>query len=346
MEKGKSAIAEVTSSLKNLHLTPRHASVPSTALPQSLSVHAKKSKPRKLVSFCLGFLGKHFEDIVTDISEISAGFPPDIKLALVAIARRRKLLNDEILVALVECSWELLDISGSDVTDSGLATIAKICTNLRAVDVSRCEKISAAGISEVICHCESLQILRCGGCPRSDSTARRCLGILKPKLNVIEEDSWEDLDNSVIGNGAQSLRWLVWPKIDENSRIFLATECPRIILNPPLSSISFRGMKVPIEASADVALDHSIVEDIDPNTWATAAARRSHLHASSDDAFEIPMAERFRLAFVERDARLAPKRAKNVRQHRRRAEREFLMGSTSAKSIALATQASKFLNKS
>ena len=50
----------------------------------------------------------------------------------------------------------------------------------------------------------------CRGCPRSEFTARRCLNILKPKLNTLEEDSWEELDTLDIGGGAESLRWLVW----------------------------------------------------------------------------------------------------------------------------------------
>lgn len=50
----------------------------------------------------------------------------------------------------------------------------------------------------------------CSGCPRSEFTARRCLNLLKPKLNTLEEDSWEELDTLDIGGGAESLRWLVW----------------------------------------------------------------------------------------------------------------------------------------
>lgn len=58
-----------------------------------------------------------------------------LQSAMAAIARRRRLLSDDVLISLAESSWELLDISGSDVTDSGLSTVAKICTNLRAVDI-------------------------------------------------------------------------------------------------------------------------------------------------------------------------------------------------------------------
>lgn len=56
-------------------------------------------------------------------------------MTVVAIAKRRKLLNDEILVALAESSWEILDISASNVSDLGLSQVVKTCTALRAVDI-------------------------------------------------------------------------------------------------------------------------------------------------------------------------------------------------------------------
>lgn len=103
-------------------------------------------------------------------------------------------------------------------------------------------------------------------------------------------------------------------------------------------------MKIPSEAFANIPLDHSIVEDIDPKTWAVCAApRRMAAPPQPNAPPEIPIAERFRLAYVERDARLAPKRARRERQHRRRAERDYLMNDIDAKSIALA---SKYLRKS
>lgn len=57
------------------------------------------------------------------------------QLAILSIARRRRLLNDDILMSLAESSWEILDVSGSDVTDIGLATVANVCSNLRAIDI-------------------------------------------------------------------------------------------------------------------------------------------------------------------------------------------------------------------
>ncbi|XP_058072443.1 uncharacterized protein LOC131221257 isoform X1 [Magnolia sinica] len=340
MEKGKST-AKLTSSLEKLQLN----SFPKPLLTASYGSPLEKVKRRSLVSLCLGVLGRHFEDIIADLSEIAASFPPDIKMAMMAIARRRKLLNDDILMILAESSWDILDVSGSDVSDLGLTRVAEMCKNLRAVDISHCGKITALGVSELVGHCHSLEILRCGGCVKSDFTVRACLSIFKPKLNDVEEESWEELDSKDIANGAQSLQWFVWPTIDEHSKEILASECPRIIVNPKPSPLGFRGAHVPHEALPELALDDPIVKDIDPKTWAFhGVAPRVVASSVAPDSSELPMAERFRLAFMERDARLAPKRAKNARQHQRRAEREWVMKNTDAKSIALASQASKFLH--
>ncbi|KAF3792661.1 hypothetical protein EJ110_NYTH11272 [Nymphaea thermarum] len=300
-----------------------------------------KGKPRSLVSLCLGVLGQNLEDILNDICEIAPIFPPDIKLAITAVARRKKLLTDDILVALADHMWYILDISGSNVTDVGLVKVAAICTNLRAVDISLCDHISERSVSCLIGHCHSLETLRCGGNPSSNYTARRFLKYLMPTLQCVEEESWEELEDKEISIGAPSLRWLVWPKIDDNSRQILA-ECPRISINPTPSLLNLRGMQVPREAFPNTMLDDSILEDIDPKTWAVCnVTPRIRIQAPSS-TFELPIAERFRLAFEERDARLAPKRAKNARQHKRRAERERMTSNMNAKSLALAYKANKY----
>ncbi|KAJ4977269.1 hypothetical protein NE237_002375 [Protea cynaroides] len=304
----------------------------------------EKAKPRSLVSLCIGVLGEHLEDIIPDLHEIAATFPPHVKIMMAAIARRRKLLNDDVLISLAESSWDILDVSGSDVSDHGLARVAEKCKSLRAVDISQCSKITAQGVSELVQHCHLLEILRCGGCPRSEYTARRCLDILKPKLNYLEGESWEELDSLEIVNGAPALHWLVWPKVDDDSRESLATECPRIVLNPKPSLFGFRGVEVPFGALPDIALDDPTLKDIDPKTWAVRAVGSNVTIPSFSSSNEISIAEKFRLAFVERDARLAPKRAKNARQHQRREDRERVTKNTDAKSIALAAQLKKSLH--
>ncbi|XP_018483184.1 uncharacterized protein LOC108854173 isoform X2 [Raphanus sativus] len=309
----------------------------------------KRGGPPSLVSLCLGVVGRHLEEIVPCLSDISDFFPADIKMSIAAIAKRRKLLDDNLIISLADTSWEILDISGSDVSDSGLAKVSEMCKSLRAVDISRCNKITSMGVSELVQNCRSVETLRCGGCPSSESTARRSLSLFKPDLsNAEEEDTWEELDVTEIGHGGQSLRWLVWPRIDNDSLEMLSMECPRIVVNPKPSFLTYSLHEVPREALPDVALDEPFVKDIDPKTWFVRGAVKSpttsySLSVTSDG--ELSIAEKFRLAFAERDARLAPKRAKNARQQQRRAERDWMMSSDEAKAMAFASKATRSLRK-
>lgn len=135
------------------------------------------------------------------------------------------------------------------------------------------------------------------------------------------------------------------PKIDDDSSESLATECPRIIVNPKPSHLGFRGLEVPREALPNITLDDQVVEDIDPRTWAVSEFTPRLVPTSASNPNELHIAEKFRLAFAERDARLAPKRAKNARQRQRRAEKEWMTTSTTAKAVLLASQVSKSLHR-
>ncbi|CAI9088391.1 OLC1v1022700C1 [Oldenlandia corymbosa var. corymbosa] len=293
---------------------------------QSSLIKFKQPKPLSLLSLCLGVVGRHLEDIIEDLPEISPTLPSNIKMVIAAIARRRKLLNDDAIVSLAESSWDMLDVSGSDISDSGLSQLVKMCTSVRAMDISQCRKLTPTGVAELLENCNSLEVLRWGGCPASEETARRCSRMLKPNFRDVVRESWEDLDIE-IAPVAQSLRWLVWPKIDKDSLEILSMECPRIVVNPKLSPFGYRGVEVPREALPNVVLDDPVVDDIDPKTWAVSgfeARSRVPLTSGYD---ELPLAEKFRRAFLERDTRLAPKRAKNERQHQRRAEGEWTLTS-------------------
>lgn len=116
-------------------------------------------------------------------------------------------------------------------------------------------------------------------------------------------------------------------------------------MNPRPSLFSFRGTQVPREALPDVILDDPFVRDIDPKTWEIKGIKSRQISPSlCGSSDELSMAEKFRLAFLERDTRLAPKRAKNARQHQRRAEREWMTVDASARAVALASRASKSLH--
>ncbi|KAL6529429.1 hypothetical protein OROGR_015052 [Orobanche gracilis] len=362
MEKGEGndSTGSGTSGVRNLQLdnnttdekhTPN--SIGYTVQTESFTSNKGKVLP-SLLSLCLGVVGSNLDDITDDLAEIALRFPSGIKMILLVIARRRKLLNDDILIALADSSFEILDISGSDVSDSGLCHVVDICQNLRAVDISQCRRITSAGVSKLLQHCHSLEILRwgrmngcwyCRGCSRSTYTARRCLNLLKPDLNDVDGDSWEELDFVGLANGADSLRWLVWPNIDNDSQEILTTECPRIVVNPKSSPWGFRGTQVPREALSQFPLDDPIVTDIDPKTWEVSgsnASRNAFLRVASPN--ELSVAEKFRLAYLERDTRLASKRAKNARQHQRRAVRECVMVDPRAKALKLASEATSSVN--
>ncbi|XP_075487005.1 uncharacterized protein LOC142526465 [Primulina tabacum] len=326
----------------NPNSNPRSTHNLGTQIIQSQCLTSKeRNSPPSLLSLCLGVVGSNLEDIIDDLAEVAPTFPSDIKMALVAIARRRKLLDDDLIIAFAEYSWEILDLSGSDVSDTGLNHVVTICKNLRALDISRCSRLSSNGVSELLQNCHALETLRWGGCSRSDYAARHCLNFLKPNLVYMEGESWEDLDTTNVAHGAQSLRWLVWPTVDKNSEEILAHECPRIRVNPKPSLLGLRGSGVPPGALLQYVLDDPIVKDLDPKTWAVSGfiPRTAAQPISSPD--ELSIAEKFRLAFLERDTRLAPKRAKNARQHQRRAEKEWVMMNSRAKALALASQAKR-----
>lgn len=165
METGKSW--DIAKSFQELYLNSNsnrtEKSAKNFASPlYSSFLQIKKPKPPSLVSLCLGVVGKNLEDIIEDLPEIASTFPSHIRMAIAAIAKRRKLLNDEILVALVESSWEILDISTSNVSDLGLSHVVKTCKALRAVDISQCNKLTSDGVSVLLQHSQSLEVLRWG----------------------------------------------------------------------------------------------------------------------------------------------------------------------------------------
>jgi hypothetical protein len=45
------------------------------------------------------------------------------------------LLNDDVLIALADASWDILDVSGSDVSDFGLVKAAEVCRFVKALDI-------------------------------------------------------------------------------------------------------------------------------------------------------------------------------------------------------------------
>lgn len=54
-------------------------------------------------------------------------------------------MNDNVIVALADSSWEILDLSDSEVSDFGLLQVVGTCKHLQAVDIRYCVLIILLG---------------------------------------------------------------------------------------------------------------------------------------------------------------------------------------------------------
>lgn len=63
---------------------------------------------------------------------------------------------------------QLLDLSGSNVTDNGLMLIATNCHNLKQLNLSKCSKINPGGIESILMNCPSLEYLNLQYCTQID----------------------------------------------------------------------------------------------------------------------------------------------------------------------------------
>lgn len=296
---------------------------------------------------CLSMLGRHLEDITDQLHLVAPVLPPSLKMTLFAIARRKGLVNDDVLVALLDESWEVLDISDTVVTDYGLDRAAKTCSSLKAVDISCCDKVTSSSIQALVQSCPLLETLRCGGTTKCNAATKQSIHFIVPRLNSEgeAEDCWETLESKQVGRGAPCLKWLIWPTIDQASRNQLMNDCPKIMLNPTASS--HRARNVPHNALSDVALDSFAINGIDPKSWSTNRPKERIVRPSHSDtnSSSLSIAERLKLAFAERDERLAPKRAKNFRQNQRRAEKAWIGSDVGAKAVFWAGVAQKSMRK-
>eukprot|EP00897_Mesotaenium_endlicherianum_P005537 jgi/Mesen1/5010/ME000025S04404 len=304
-------------------------------------------QPPTLVAICIAYLGSFLEELIEDAHLFGPALPTSVKLSLAAVARRRGLLCDQLLYALLDDSWRVLDVSGSLVTDEGIRRAADKCPLLEAVDLSRCQGVTSASLQHLVRVCSSLRTLRVGRSAASDVAARSALKSIMPRLagrgdHAAPVDDWESVDVDRVGAGAQALRWLVWPTVDERSANLLEAECPKVALNAKQTA----ARPVPLEAREGVDLDAAFVEGVNPATWAVQLDLQHTLYEGGREGgkhSDVPLAERFRLAYIARDARLAPKREKNRRRKERKAERAWVEGDIDARARRLSEAVLKSL---
>jgi len=210
----------------------------------------REVKPLKWL--VVDLLAAHVDELVEVAGESLLNLPPDVRQALLAVARRKGVLDDAALVALVDESFAALDVSGCGdaVTDAGVRALAAkgALRSVVTVDVTGCAGVSADGLRALILAAPKLEILRCGGDPTCDATCRAAIAPANPGGGVLPRltdsrthaslESWEALDDRETLEGARSLRWLVWPDIDRTSRGRVAARCLRVRVVAPSPEVS------------------------------------------------------------------------------------------------------------
>ena len=118
---------------------------------------------------------------------------------------------------------------------------------------------------------------------------------------------------------------MLQPSVDENTTVHLAKEWPKLQLNLQRST---RRHPVPIEALPNTHVDAPFVRSINPKVWLQRVEWREEREDSETKmrrmALGLPIAERFRLAYVWQEEalkRMSPLQIKNARKNQRRYER-------------------------
>eukprot|EP00775_Hariotina_reticulata_P011201 gene11201-11351_t len=117
-----------------------------------------------LCKICLGVLGRHVTELVHQLDGQLDFLAPDIKAALLAVARRRGELSRAVLAALSDESWRQLDLAGcSRLFAADIIAVAARMPNLQVLDVSGCERLAAGGWRQLASAWPHLTVIRLGG---------------------------------------------------------------------------------------------------------------------------------------------------------------------------------------
>ena len=210
--------------------------------------------PKPLKWIVADLLARHVDELVDAGGESLRHLPCDVRDALLAVARRRRCLDDAALRALVDESTTIIDASGCGggrVTDAGIAALAarRALRNVTAVDLSRCDGVTAAGLRILARAAPILQTLRCGGDATCNAACEAAMPGIVPRLeDGGGVDDWEtraEVDSTNVDGDdfdgdfephsrATSLEWLVWPDVRPDTRATIVRQCPRIrIVAPP-----------------------------------------------------------------------------------------------------------------
>lgn len=275
-----------------------------------------------LQAYCLGCLGQYIEELLLCGQEVLPLLPPDAKACLMAIARRRGLLDNKALEKLIDSSLTALDIAHSQVTDAALQNALQTTPNLLSVDVTGCQ-VSQRTVRSLGTWCPQLQVLRLGSRGALDDRAwainmKHIMPSVTQQSNAA--DSWEALSplaelstaSAEEQNNATSalaclsqLTYLVWPQIPAKTSDLLARRFPKVVVNPKSGFCS-------TEADQKADLDEQFMQLVAP-FW-----QQEEDQEPEEPEHVVPLSERFRMAYISRAQRIAAKSERNYQQRKRR----------------------------
>lgn len=172
-------------------------------------------------------LGEKCEDVLQQLGSDVSLLPLSARVQLLAIARRRKCLDDTTLSSLVDKGITTLDVSESRVGDAAVCGAAQ-SGSLHCVTTADLRRSACThGCAEALARgAPKLRLLRVQG----DVAA----GMLEELVRPLSEHSavhWEELnDSEQYLRMLPRLRFLVWPRIPESALIRLRASRPGIIV--------------------------------------------------------------------------------------------------------------------
>lgn len=110
--------------------------------------------------------------------------------------RRRNEITSDILQALCDGSFSVLDLAGcSHLPDAVIRQAAAEAPNLQALDLSRCPQVKVSTLRAIARSCPDLSTIRLGGDAASSGTAAAALEHILPRVEAGREaaDSWEEV---------------------------------------------------------------------------------------------------------------------------------------------------------
>jgi len=328
---------------------------PPAAVPSSPP--APQQGPRSLSSLSLARLACHVRELVD--CGAAPHLPPEHRAALLAAARRRCELTDDVLCALAGDELEVLDVSGATrLSSAALEALLPRLPRLEAADLMRCNAASASVLRSLAAACPGLVELRLGGDAACDAAAS-CLADLLPRLPRpnAEADDWEAAAEGAGDEGAaafRSLRLLIWPGIPRRIAELIQRRCPKVAVNPagrdggdahaadaeawapvaPLAPAALAGARGGLCGAGD---PHSLACPRPPQ--ASGSGRPAAAAAAAPPCETMHIAERFRAAYL---SQAASRRAREQRAAER--EHRAVLRCESAAALAAAAALSAWLD--